>query len=37
MEPSEEVNVLKTEAEAIKAELDTIITRIQELEKDSGE
>jgi hypothetical protein len=37
METSEEINVLKTEADAIKAELDGIITRIQELEKDSGE
>lgn len=37
MEPSEEVNMLKTEADAMKSELDQINKRIEELEKESSE
>ena len=37
MDPSQEVNMLKTEADALRSELDQINKRIEELEKESSE
>jgi uncharacterized coiled-coil DUF342 family protein len=37
MEPSEEINMLRAEADAMKSGLDEIKRRIEELERESAE